>query len=597
MHTLSRRLAGGWVIGAVVGCTALGLLLSSGPLLPPAPGPGPPAAFAKSAAARPDSLVILHSNDTHAHLLPFRPEGGGERVGGAAARAALIARERGRSPGGRTILLDAGDAFQGTPYYNYFRGVPDYKTMAAMRYDVLAVGNHDLDDGPRGWMAARAGLDLDFVCANLFAAADSAWAKGLSAANPGTRLQWIGGGRVPEGTRLAFLARPYMRLEPRPGLRIAVFGLITPDLVRIVTPRPNGGVAVGDPVAAARELVPLLRREADVVICISHLGVGDDKKLAERVSGIDLIVGGHNHAPLWKPILVRNGTPNGYGGTAIVQAGRWGQYLGRTVLYFTDGKATDGKATRYAGSLLRVSPSEGEDAAIASLLRPYTDSIEARVGRPIFHTKAAVSAKGMRDGENALGNFVADVLRASTGADIGVINAGGVRAGLPAGAVTVNDIYSVLPFDNRIVVVTLRGWQVRELLDFISERIGKGGFAQVSGVKFTISRGRAQARKVGDEPLDSDRYYRVATIDFLLDGGDGYTQFAKGDSIVETGILLRDAAVRFLEKNSDYEFKKEARIRWEGGMPGFGSRGGMRAPSPGGPDRDSPTPRDTEAPR
>ena len=583
MTLLSRRLAGvvtvrtAWALGTV------GLCLSLGPFPEPRSGfpAGPPAAYAKDAPPPADSLVVLHTNDIHAHLVPFRPEAGRPPVGGAAARAALVARERARSPAGRTLLLDAGDVFQGTAYYNFFRGAPDYRTMASMRYDALAVGNHDLDDGPRSWMAASEGLTLGFVCANLFVAADSVWAEGLEPADRPAGARWIGGGRVPDGTRLKYLTSPYVTLRPRPGLTVAVFGLVTPDVERIVSPRPNRGVAVGDPVAAAREQVRQLRADADIVICVSHLSVGDDKELARRVPGIDLIVGGHNHARLFDPVLVRNGTPNGYGGTVIVQAGSNGQYLGRTVLYLAGGKPA-----RYTGSLLTVSPGQGEDPAIVSLLRPYADSIEARMARPVFRTKAAVSAAGMRDGENALGNFVADVLRESTRADIGLINAGGIRAGLPAGTVTLGDLYQVLPFDNRIVVVTLRGWQVRELLDFISGRIGKG-FAQVSGVKFTISRGRAQARKVGGEPLDSDRYYRVATIDYLLDGGDGYTHFAKGDSIVETGVLLRDAAIRFIEKHPDYEFRKEARIRWEGGMPGFGSRGRMRAP----------TPRDIEAPR
>ena len=546
------RAGRGWVLLAGLwALTGFGALAPSG-------------AAAKAAAAAVDSLVILHTNDTHAQLMPFSSEGEGAKVGGIAARAALVARERARTPGDRTLLLDAGDVFQGTAYYNFFRGEPDYRAMAAMRYDALALGNHDLDDGPRGWIRAMNGEKLSFVCANLFAAADSAFAKGGRLAENRQGARWIGGGRVPDETPLRQLAPPYAILTPRPGLKVAVFGLITPDLVRIVSPRPNRGVAVADPVNAARALVPSLRQNADIVICLSHLGVGDEKNLAERVSGIDLIVGGHSHSRLFNPILIHNGTPNGYGGTVIVQAGARGQYLGRTVLYL-EGR----KPARYSGALLPVKPAAGEDPAIVELLRRYVEPTESKLARPVFHSAAAVSASGMRDGENALGNFVADVLRESSGADIGIINAGGIRAGFPGGAVTVGDLYATLPFDNRIVTVRMRGWQVRELLDFISNRIGKGGFAQVSGVKFAISNRRAQARKVGGEPLDSDRYYRVATVDFLLDGGDGYTQFARGDSITETGVLLRDAAIRYLEKNPNYKFRKEARIRWEGGMRRF----------------------------
>jgi 2',3'-cyclic-nucleotide 2'-phosphodiesterase (5'-nucleotidase family) len=117
------------------------------------------------------------------------------------------------------------------------------------------------------------------------------------------------------------------------------------------------------------------------------------------------------------------------------------------------------------------------------------------------------------------------------------------------------------------------GWQLRQLLDFGARRLGKGGFPQVSGVSFTIRGDRATDIKVNGRVLESDRVYRVATIDFLIGGGDGYTIFAKAGEPEPTGIYLRDAAVEFLQQNPRYEFRKDGRIHWEGSMRGLG---GMR---------------------
>ena len=495
--------------------------------------------------------------------MPFSADNG-EMVGGAAARAALIERQRGRP--GRTLLLDAGDVFQGTPYYNFFRGIPDYRAMSLMAYDAGALGNHDLDDGPVAWLRASAHARFEILSANVFAAAESSWAKpgGEVPASDRHGARWIGGQRVPEAAPLRYLTRPFVIRDLGRGRKIALFGLTTADLVHIVAVGPNGGVAIADPVAIARRLVPELRRQADVVVCLSHLGLDSDRELASRVAGIDVIIGGHSHTRLDRPILAPNATPNGYHGTIIAQASYRGEFLGRVALYFEGDRLF-----RYSGQLLRVRPAEGEDARMAALLRPYADSIEATMARPIFRSPARIPSSGLREAETPLGNFVADVIRDAAGADIAVINSGGIRAAIPAGEVTVGDIYSTLPFDNRIVVVPMPGWRVRELLDFAAGRIGKGGFAQVSGVAFVIRSDRASYIRVNGKPLESDRVYRVATVDYLYDGGDGYTAFAKAGPAEQTGVLLRDAAVRFLQRNPGYRFRKEGRIVWEGSSEGL----------------------------
>jgi 2',3'-cyclic-nucleotide 2'-phosphodiesterase (5'-nucleotidase family) len=295
-----------------------------------------------------------------------------------------------------------------------------------------------------------------------------------------------------------------------------------------------------------------------------------ERALAAKVPGIDVIIGGHSHTALSHPIRVFNGlNENGWDGTAVAQAGYYGEYLGRTVVYFEDRRPV-----RFSGALLPVLPAEGEDPVVESLLRPYRDSIEVAMSSPVFRSPERVPSTGLRDGETALGDFVADVIRDAAGADVGLINSGGIRAAIPAGEVTVGDVYTVLPFDNRIVVVSMPGWQLRELFDFTASRLGKGGFAQISGAKYVIHGTRSAYVRVGGEILDSNREYRVATVDYLYYGGDGYTIFKKTSGVEQTGILLREAAVRFLRRNPGYPFQKEGRIVWEGSTRPLG--GGRR---------------------
>jgi 2',3'-cyclic-nucleotide 2'-phosphodiesterase (5'-nucleotidase family) len=520
--------------------------------------PFPPRPFA-------DSLVVLHSNDVHSHLLPFhRSEA--TLVGGAAARAALIERERERDPD--LLLLDAGDIVQGTPAYNLFRGVPDTRAMSAMRYDAVTLGNHDLDDGPAAWLALRPLAEYPVLSANVFAAADSSWASGLGDAPPAEvrhGARWIGGATVSSTAALRFLAKPYL-IRPWHGKRIAILGLTTGSLVNIVRISANRGVAVSDPVVAAQWYVPLLRQQADYVIALTHLGVDADQDLARRVPGIDLIVGGHSHTRLDEAVFAGSGTAPGLAGVPIVQTGAWGDRMGRSVLYVANGRPSG-----FSYELLRVRPQDGEDSAIAALLRPVADSVAVAMGATVYESAGRVPIPQRDDVETAIGNFAAEVLREAAGAEVGIMNTGGIRAPLPRGPVTVADVYSTFPFDNTIVVVPMRGDDLRRLLDFAARRIGKSDFAQVSGVRFSITGDYASDIRVNGRPLDEDRIYRVATIDFLYEGGAGYTQFRKAGPAEPTGVFQNEAAVSFLRRHPRYQFRTDGRIAWEGAARGLRS--------------------------
>jgi 2',3'-cyclic-nucleotide 2'-phosphodiesterase (5'-nucleotidase family) len=537
-------------IGAYLAAIALVLLGLGGPVPNVVPE-------ASAAASPPESLVILHTNDLHSHLTPFH-RSDTLLVGGAAARAERIRRERERTPD--LLLIDAGDVIQGTPAYNLYRGVPDTKALSMMRYDAVALGNHDLDDGPAAWARLRQYASYPVVSANVFASAESSFASASAVeVSPEIRkgAKWIGGAKVHHHEALRFLAEPYV-IRPWRGRKIAILGLTTGRLVDIVRISANRGVAVADPIQVARYFVPLLRKKADIVIALTHIGVDEDRRLARDVPGIDLIVGGHSHTRLDNAVYANRGLDLGWG-TPIVQTGAWGDRIGRSVLAISKGRPVG-----FSYALLPVRPSDGEDPAVAALIQPVADTIRTVMGETIYTSDKFYRQPSREDVESPIGNFAADVLREATGADVAFQNTGGIRAPIPKGPVTVADVYSTFPFDNTIVVVEMTGEGLRRVLDFASRRVGKSDFIQVSGIKFDIASDYAYDIRVGGKPLDNERVYRVATIDFLYEGGAGYSVFREAGPAEPTGIFQHDAAVTFLRRHPGYQFKTEGRITWEG---------------------------------
>lgn len=253
-------------------------------------------------------LTILHTNDVHSRLEPFPMDGSrNEGLGGAARRASLISDIRKSEK--NVLLLDAGDMFQGTPYFNYFLGEPEIKMMNAMKYDVATIGNHDFDGGLENLETQLNKANFTIVNAN---------------------YHFTGNG-------LASLIKPYTVIE-KERIRVGIFGLGI-ELEGLVPAKLYGNTQYQDPVAKAREISEILKSEekCDYIICLSHLGhkYKDEKisdvELASKTSNIDLIIGGHTHTFLDKPMIVNN--PDGMP-VHVTQAGWGGIMLGRIDVTF-----------------------------------------------------------------------------------------------------------------------------------------------------------------------------------------------------------------------------------------------------------------------
>jgi len=248
------------------------------------------------------TLTILHTNDTHSRIDPFPMDGGPHQgLGGVARRAALVREIRAENP--NILLLDSGDIFQGTPYFNFFGGEIEFKAMSAMGYDVATLGNHDFDNGVPGLVEMMPHASFDFVSANYDVS----------------------------GSELESHVRPWVIREME-GVKVGIFGLGV-AFEGLVLANLHEGVRHTDPYAAARMAVEELReRGCALVVCLSHMGyryregTPCDTELAQVVEGIDLILGGHSHTFMDEPdVYVHPG-----GGRSLVhQVGWGGMRLGR----------------------------------------------------------------------------------------------------------------------------------------------------------------------------------------------------------------------------------------------------------------------------
>jgi 5'-nucleotidase len=270
---------------------------------------GQPRTLLKASAA--DTVItILHTNDTHSQIDPLPPNDKNAGKGGVARRATLVKRIRKESP--NTLLVDAGDVLQGTPYFNFYKGEVEYKAMSAIGYDVGTLGNHEFDNGVEALATALKFANFDLVSTNYDV----------------------------KGTVLEQRIKPYV-VKTVAGIRVGLFGLgISP--VALITPDNFKGVTYIDPVEAARGAVKKLREQerCALVVCMSHLGYNANGKegdsfVAARVDGIDFIASGHTHTFMQQPVTQTQ--PCG-ARTLIFQVGKSGIYVGRVDFTFRGGK-------------------------------------------------------------------------------------------------------------------------------------------------------------------------------------------------------------------------------------------------------------------
>ena len=479
-----------------------------------------------AAPAGPVDLTVLHLNDTHGALLPFvyrgvTPE---MEMGGAAHFAALINEERAKDPEG-TLLLSAGDMFQGNAMSNRFYGAPMLEVMNLLRFDAMTIGNHEFDWGQKKLDEIHSRAQFPFLCANI------------------TDAQ----GQTVVGSK------PYIVLE-RKGIRIAIIGLSPPDIRKLTKPTNVLSLKTVDPAKAVKKILKELRpQKADLVLVLSHLGLEADKRLAKKVEGIDLIVGGHSHSVVRQPIREND--------TLITQAGYFGVFLGRLNLRL-DPRANPRLALLDGSGLIPVTagPDRPADAEVARIVEAYHSRIRAEFAEVVGETTVNLIYSG--DGETVMGNLICDAMRASMNADLAIQNGGGIRAGIEQGPITREELFTVLPFDNLVVLVDLTG---KQLWDLVAQANGgRRRTIQLSGAR-AVFEADAQKRltlrslEVNGQPVKPKSIYRVATNDFLYMGGEGVKPL-ETKTRPRFGPTVFDATMNYLKHNSPVSPVQEGRV-------------------------------------
>ena len=482
----------------------------------------------RATALAADRIQLLHTDDIHGRL-ESEVVGSGTasfNAGGMATLATLVRQQRSRAPE-RTVLVDGGDTWQGTFISNSNKGAAVTSAMNLMRYDAMAVGNHDFDWG-QDVLAQRA--------------------REASFPLLATNVTETATGKLP-----AYL-KPYV-VKDLGVAKVGILGVTSPQGNTIVKATSVAGLRFG-PANQVQPFLAELQRLADIIVVVAHIGANDAAQLARDLPGIDVIVAAHDHAPLQ--------TARVEGTTTIVDSGAYTQYFGRLEIIVdpTTHRMTD--AVR-AGELVAIAASSSvkSDPEVAAIVEAHRAEAAKYTSRVVGTLKADLD--NPRD-ESGIGNMISDAFVEYGRAqgwktDVAFYNAAGVRAPLKAGPVTYGQLYQVLPFENTIVSVDLTGEQLRGVLEDAS---GAAGRLQIGGgrwsYRFTNPAGsRVLEATIAGQPLDPQRVYHVATIDYLLLGGDGHTGFGKGSNKIYGDIEV-DAVAGYLTAHSPLDPKVEGRI-------------------------------------
>ncbi|CUB06095.1 bifunctional UDP-sugar hydrolase/5'-nucleotidase UshA [Marinomonas fungiae] len=480
-------------------------------------------------------LTILHTNDHHGR---FWQNSNGEY--GMAARKTLIdnIREEVLLEDGNTLLLSGGDINTGVPESDLQDAEPDFKGMNLLKYDAMALGNHEFDNPIEVLRKQRDWAGFPFLSANII---DNKTGKPL------------------------FDAYKIFTVD---DLRVAVVGFTTDDTVKIGNPEYLGGITIKSPIEVAQDLIPVLEQKADLIVAVTHMGHYDDGNhggnapgdvtLARTVPGIDVIVGGHSQDPLFEPDV--------QSGTLILQAHEWGKYVGRLDMTIKDGAivASDyelipvnlkKKVTKSDGSSERVFIDKeiAQDPVMLSMLQPYQDIGLEKLNIEIGFTDGPLvgERKQVRAQETNLGNLIASAMMKKVHADVAVMNSGGIRDSIPAGKITYKSALQVQPFANAVAYVDFNAEELTAYLSAVAgKEAGTGAFAQTRGVSLVMKDGKATNIKVGGKALEADKTYRVAMNSYTASGGDGYPKISDHKNYVNSGYVDADVLAEYIKDYS-----------------------------------------------
>ena len=469
------------------------------------------------------TITILVTADIHGHIMPYLPGGASQEIGGMAKMVDFVKEMRAAQP--NLMLLDIGDAPYNTNVANLFEGEPVMVLMNMMGYDAMVLGNHDFDY-PFTVMERNAGMaNFPFLSANTFH----------------------------NGEYPGFL-HPYI-VKEIDGITFAVIGVTDDESAWYTHPRNVVGITFEDHFDAARRVMEMEEvKNADVVMALAHLH-GDNYNLSKQVEGFDFVFGGGNDVVAF-PMAIND--------SYLVSAGKHAEMVGDLTLNFFEDELI---GFTFANVFLhRDFP---QDPSAKVVVDKYLSDMDEKLFEVVAQTEVDLDGERstVRLKESNLANIIADSLRYLTGADFAIQNGGGVRASIPAGDISIKDIFTVLPFDNIVVVVEATGQTIWDALEHgVSWYPGAaGGFLQVSGLTYTFDAAKEPGSRIVEvlvdgKPIDLEKTYTLAANDFLTGGGDLYLMLAECKEVVRTKNYLREAFLQYLEEVGTIAPELEGRI-------------------------------------
>ncbi|WEJ59497.1 bifunctional metallophosphatase/5'-nucleotidase [Devosia sp. FJ2-5-3] len=498
-----------------------------------------------SAAYAEFTLNILHINDFHSRFDPItgtdsncdeETDAKGECFGGIARLKTIIDDTRAKYDGANSLLLSAGDNFQGSLYYTTYKSKVVSDFFNQMGFDVVATGNHEFDDGPEEFMKFIDAAEFPIIGGNFDVTRDPHLAGKIK----GSYVIEIG------------------------GEKIGIIGATAEDTPEIASTEDIEFYDVIQYVRGASEALDAAG--VNKIILLSHIGYTVDLEVAGALPLVDVIVGGHSHSLLGSmegavgpyPTMVTN--PDGVE-VPVVQANQYGKYLGDIAITWDD----NGVVTKAEGQPFLIDASVTANAEFAGQLKELLGPIEELTSTVIGTTtdKLEGSREICRVQECSMGNLLADAILdrvADQGATIAFQNGGGIRASIDAGEITVGDVLTVLPFSNTLATVQISGADVIEALENGVSDIenGAGRFAQVAGLKYSYTLANPAGERVSDVmvkgegdawvPIDEDATYTIVTNNYVRGGGDGYGTFAEGDNPYDFGPPLEQVVADYIAK-------------------------------------------------
>ncbi|EAT7982086.1 TPA: bifunctional UDP-sugar hydrolase/5'-nucleotidase UshA [Salmonella enterica subsp. enterica serovar Reading] len=516
-------------------------------------------------------ITILHTNDHHGHF--WRSEYGEY---GLAAQKTLVdsIRKEVAQEGGSVLLLSGGDINTGVPESDLQDAEPDFRGMNLIRYDAMAVGNHEFDNPLTVLRQQEKWAKFPFLSANIY--------------------------QKSTGERLF---KPWA-IFTRQDIKIAVIGLTTDDTAKIGNPEYFTDIEFRKPAEEAKMVIQELNmnEKPDVIIATTHMGHYDNGDHGSNAPGdvemarslpagsLAMIVGGHSQDPVCmasenkKQVNYVPGTPcapDKQNGIWIVQAHEWGKYVGRADFEFRNGEMKmvnyqlipvnlKKKVTWDNGKSERVlyTPEIAENPQMLSLLTPFQNKGKAQLEVKIG------SVNGLLEGDRSkvrfvqtnMGRVILAAQIARTGADFGVMSGGGIRDSIEAGDITYKSVLKVQPFGNIVVYADMSGKEVVDYLTAVAQmKPDSGAYPQFANVSFVAKEGKLTDLKIKGEPVDPAKTYRMATLSFNATGGDGYPRIDNKPGYVNTGFIDAEVLKEFIQQNSPLDaaaFTPKGEVSW-----------------------------------